>query len=76
MSEVFSRTALQRQIDTVMGGLPPGHGYAKVKVTTPDGTVSVVMAARVGEHWMLRGDAHLTLPTKDWGASVEVMASW
>lgn len=72
----FERAALQQQIDAVMGDVPAGHGYAKVKVTAPDGTVSVVMAARVHDHWMIRGDAHLSLPKKDWGASVEVMASW
>lgn len=76
MSEVFSRTALQAQIDKMMSDIPAHHGYAKVKITAPDGRVSFVMAARASEHWLVQGEAFFEIPTKQWGACCEVVKSW
>lgn len=75
MGDVFSRDALQKYIDGAMGGVPSGHGYARLKVTL-EGKVVFTTAARVNDHWMVNGALSYGIKDKAWAGEVEVVASW
>jgi hypothetical protein len=72
----FSSAALRRAVERELTGVEPGHGHAELEVTLPDGTVRVLLAARVDEHWQVQGAAQFRIPTREWGAVVRVVRSW
>ena len=74
---IFTAEALRRHVDGLLAEVPVGHGYASIEYRHSDGTVRVVGAARVGEHWRVDGTFAWALRAgKVDEASVRVVGSW
>jgi hypothetical protein len=73
---IFSGEALRKAVDEAFAKVPVGHGCARLRLTLPDGTISIAGAARVGDHWMIQGEAAYSLQTHTGSAVVEVLCSW
>lgn len=72
---LFDPASLRRHVDAAFAAVPAHHGCARVRVTS-GGEVSVVVAARVNDHWLVQGQAAWDFAKDSGSASLEVLASW
>jgi hypothetical protein len=76
ITPIFDLESQRKYVNALFGGIPAGHGHARVKFVSATGEVSFAMAARVGDHWMLQGEASYSIPDRRKGMKIESIWSW
>lgn len=73
----FSAEKLREAVDSWLASVPPDHVAASIEYRATDGTLRVVAAAKVGDHWRVDGALAWGLRTgRVDSASVRVVGSW
>jgi len=75
LTPLFDAAALRKYVDQQFAAVPAHHGCARVRVTV-GGEVSVVVAARLNDTWMVQGQAAWNFAKDSGSAQLEVLASW
>jgi hypothetical protein len=75
LAPIFSTAALQRQVDSLLGGIPEGKKGCLVAVHAGDGWIELLTMVKINETWQVAGrlrheQAHGTT------VSCEVRAVW
>jgi len=75
LAPIFDPAALRKYVDQQFAAVPSHHGCARVRVTV-NGEISVTVAARVNDHWLIQGQAAWDFAKDSGSAQFEVLASW